>query len=165
MPEPFRSWDFIPRARGDFSLCRMTRCTLEKDHQGSGAEAMPAEHVIKHNCEGCQGRQRSLCQSAGWTDSRSPGVTDGRLSQLPAPVLAPSWGAVQKLSLSQATATPSSYRRPGDPFGDRKEDLCQMSALSPPNQLAATGCRGRPSQSGAMTPPQATSAASVLRSD
>ena len=77
--EPFLSWDFILRARwragGPIStVCCMIRCALEKDHSGSSAEGVLAEHALKPSCESCLESQRSLCQSAARTGPGSPGV-------------------------------------------------------------------------------------------
>lgn len=103
----------------------MNRYALEKHHQGP-REA--SDHVTTHGCESRQG-VRGPCakvqcgRSPDHQESQRPAVS------LPAPRLAPSWVAMQKLSLSQATSTPSSCRRPRDPSGAER----RTSAKCPPS--------------------------------
>lgn len=57
-----------------------------------------------------------------------------RLPRLPLPALAP-YGSPRRNRGRPRVAAPSPCRLPKDPFGGRREDLCQMSTLFPPNQL------------------------------
>lgn len=50
-------------------------------------------------------------------------------------------GSDAEIGVAPGYASPSSCPLPRDRRGGRKEDLCQMSALHPPNQPAATSCR------------------------
>lgn len=133
---------------------------LRKITRGSSAEEMsagrPPSTAVKATC-----RARGPCAKV--QGSGSPITGSGwRPSVLAALSRAgPLLGSDAETGVAPGYASPSSCPLPRDQRRGRKEDLCQMSALCPPNQQAASSCRRRPAQSGARTPPQATASTSV----
>lgn len=70
----------------------------------------------------------------GLTVSRSPGGAGGGCLSCTSPPWLPLGSPCRNRGCPRVAAA-SSCRLPKDPLGGRREDLCQRSTLSPPNQL------------------------------
>ena len=111
---------------------------LRRIRRGSGVEETAAECAHLRSREGRPESWRSLCQGAQGCPQTIRSHS-GQPSQLPSPHWLLS-GSEAETEVVLGPTAPTSCGRPRDPWGGRKEDLCQMSAFSPPSQLAGTSC-------------------------